>query len=105
MRFFSWLRGLFGRPKPRSSREALEAWNKDFRSWLDSLQTVFAAFPDHAVLEGQPLDEQSLKLLDEIAQTYMGEACKAVSAFELRAERLRRHLEAEQQRLPPRAVR
>lgn len=93
----------FGRKK-RPLTE-LEAWNADYREWLESLKTVFAAFPDHTRFEGMQLDEKTASVLNEIASLYLADACEAVSAFELKAERLRRYIDQQKASgtLPPRA--
>lgn len=90
--------------KQKQPLTELEAWNNDYREWLESLKTVFAAFPDHTRFEGMQLDEKTAGVLNEIATLYLEGACEAVSGFELKAERLRRYIEMKKNAgtLPPR---
>jgi len=81
----------FGRKQ--KPKDPVEQWNADLREWLDSMTTVFAAFPDHSGFSG-PVDEKTARVMAEITDLYSGEACEVVAQFELKAERLRRYLEA-----------
>ena len=70
----------------------LERWHADYTAWLGELQRVFAAFPDHEVLEGVPVSEAEGLLLDEISDLYADDACRVVEGLVLKGESLRRRL-------------
>jgi len=71
---------------------ATVAWLAKYDAWLDELQVVLGAFPDHSALEGVVLDERTGHLLDDITDLYTEDARELVERLVLKSEALRRAL-------------